>query len=163
LNKVFFLSILATSIVAVLFIPIIPIDETYTITESYNRSLRYKCISAEVDDQRGFEECFHIWEIILQNLDAVGGTFTVTYKWRESWRPFTSAYQKWVTRNESQYLEPGETGTFRWEFRHKSFEPVVPRSSLQYYVTAPVVADTRAVTRHKTHYRSIIGILTGWV
>ena len=151
----------SVSTLVILFAPIIPIDETFTEIETYNRSLKYKVISAKIDDHCGFEECVHVWEVILQNIDVEGGNFRVAYKYKESWRPYTNP--RWVTRTENQYLAPGETSAFRWEYRHKTYEPVVPRSSLHYEITAPTVTDTRAVTKHKTHYRSIIGILTGWV
>ena len=163
MNKVLFLSIVAVSTAVVLFIPIIPIDETYTTTENYNRTLRYKVISAEVDERLTFGECDYWWEIVLQNIDVIGGTLTVTYKWKETWRPYTCERPGdciWATRDESQYLESGETWTFRFEFNSEWLEPVV--ADQQYSISVPIVADTREVTRHRTHYRSIIDILTEW-
>lgn len=100
-----------------MFIPIIPIDETYDTIETSNRSLKYKVISAKTKDEIEFPrlETAYISEVILKNIDERGGTFTVTHEYEDTTGHWD--YREW-TKTTSQYLEPGENGTFRIEFPH---------------------------------------------
>lgn len=85
MNKKIF-ALFLVGIAVVLFIPIIPIDETYTKTETYNRSLEYKIISAKCKDEIEFPEleCSYVSEVILKNIDSHGGTFIVTHEYQDT-------------------------------------------------------------------------------
>jgi len=104
-------------VIIFLVVPIIPINEIYHVTETYNRKLRYAVVSAKCKDEIEFPglECAYVSEIILQNVDEHAGTFTVTHEYEDTTGHWD--YREW-TKTTSQYLEPGENGTFRIEFPH---------------------------------------------
>ena len=136
-------------VIAVLFIPMIPVDVAYSETEPYNRECQYEVVSATLreswDVWRG---TYHISEVTVKNIDSYGGTFKVTHY-------LYDVYGLYGVKETSEYLAPGETKTFRAEFDTQWLQDVRG----EYSVSAPTVIDQRVVTKHKTVYKSIIEIL----
>ncbi|MEM3551797.1 MAG: hypothetical protein QXV01_11995 [Candidatus Bathyarchaeia archaeon] len=136
-------------VVVVLFVPLIPVDVTYSETEPYNRECQYEVVSATLreswDIVRG---TYHISEVTIKNIDSYGGTFTVTHY-------LYDVNGLYGTKQTSEYLAPGETKAFKAEFDTQWLQDVRG----EYSVSAPTVIDQRVVTKHKTVYKSIIEIL----
>jgi hypothetical protein len=89
-----------------------------------------------------------ISEVTVKNIDAYGGTFTVTHY-------LYNVNGLYGTKTTSEYLAAGETKTFRAEFDTQWLQDVRG----EYSVSAPTVIDQKVVTKHKTVYKSIIEIL----
>lgn len=63
-----------------LFIPIIPVDVTYSETEPYSRLAEYEVVSAFLREGWDFTRgTYHTSEVTIKNIDSYGGTFTVTH------------------------------------------------------------------------------------
>jgi hypothetical protein len=141
--------IVVVAIIIVLFIPMIPVDVAYSETEPYNRLAEYEVVSATLreswDIPRGV---YHISEVTVKNIDAYGGTFTVTHY-------LYDVNGLFGVETTSEYLSAGETKTFRAEFDTSLGQDVRG----EYSVSAPTVIDQKVVTKHKTVYKSIIEIL----
>jgi len=144
IGTVFFIAI-----IAVLLIPMIPVDIAYSETEPYNRECRYEVVSATLteswDITRG---TYHISDVTVKNIDSYGGTFKVTHY-------LYDVNGLYGVQETSEYLAPGETKTFRAEFDTQWGQDVRG----EYSVSAPTVIDQRVVTKHKTVHKSIIEIL----
>lgn len=137
-------------IVVILFIPIMPVDVTYSETEPYNRLAKYEVVSATLTSEfelfgRGV---YHRTTIILKNVDSLGGTFTV----KHSLYDINGLFGKDTT---SGYIEAGSIQNFVAEFDTSLGQDV----RAEYFVTAPIVIDQRVITKHKTVYKSIIELL----
>lgn len=136
-------------IVAVLLIPMIPVEVAYSETEPYNRLAEYQVVSATLteswDVPRGV---YHVSEITVKNIDANGGTFTVTHY-------LYDVNGLFGVETTAEYLSAGETKTFRAEFDTSLGQDVRG----EYTVSPPTIIDQRVVTKHKTVYKSIIEIL----
>jgi hypothetical protein len=141
--------VVLVAVIAVLFIPMIPVDVAYSETEPYNRECQYEVVSATLreswDITRG---TYHISEVIVKNIDSYGGTFKVTHYLYD----VNGLYD---IKETSEYLAAGETKTFRAEFDTQWLQDVRG----EYSVLPPTVIDQRVVTKRKTVYKSIIEIL----
>jgi len=148
-KKIF--GITLAGIIVFLLIPI-PINETYEASETYNRRVKFKVISKKADDEiYGFPElkCKYVSEVILKNIDEYGGMFTVTHY-------YVTHYEN-VVKSQSQYLEPGQNGTFRISFTHSWMQIV--QGYIKSIRSDTWVQDSRLVTKHRTHLKPIIVIL----
>lgn len=142
--------IVVAVIVVVLFIPIIPVDATYSETEPYNRLAEYEIVSATLTDEfellgRGV---YHRSTVVVKNIDSYGGTFTVKHYLYDVDGLFG-------TETTSGYIGAGNTETFIAEFDTSLGQDV----RAEYSVSEPTVIDQRVVTKHKTVHKSIIELL----
>ena len=142
--------IVVAVVVIVLFIPMIPVEVAYSETEPYNRLAEYQVVSSTLKEEfelfgRGV---YHASEIVVKNIDAYGGTFTVTHY-------LYDVNGLFGVETTSEYLSAGETKTFRAEFDTSLGQDVRG----EYTVSAPTVIDQQVVTKHKTVHKSIIEIL----
>jgi hypothetical protein len=142
--------IVVAVVIVVLFIPMIPVDVTYSETEPFNRLAKYEVVSATLKEELELfgRWTYHASEIVVKNIDAYGGTFTVTHYLYD----VNGLYD---TKTTSEYLAAGQTKTFRAEFDTQWLQDVRG----EYSVSAPTIIDERVVTKHKTVYKSIIEIL----
>ena len=137
-------------ILAILFVPMIPVSVAYNETEPYDRLAKYEVVSATLKEEyellgRGV---YHASIIVVKNIDAYGGTFKVEHYLYD----INGLYG---TKTTSEYLSAGQTKTFRAEFDTQWLQDVRG----EYVVTEPTVTDERVVTKHKTVYKSIIELL----
>jgi hypothetical protein len=136
-------------VVAILFIPMIPIEEPYNETEPYNRLATYEVVSATLSEKWNIiKGTYHISEIVVKNTDSYGGTFTVTHY-------LYDVNGLYGIETTSAFVGSGETYTFTAEFDTQWLQDVRG----EYSVSAPTVIDTRVVTKYKTVYKSIIELL----
>jgi len=136
--------VVAMIIITILFTPMIPVKEAYSQTEDYEREAKYEVVSVTFKE----EGAYHTSTVVVKNIDAYGGTFTVTHY-------LYDANELQGTRTTGEYLAAGQNKTFRAEFDTKGLQNV--RGG--YSVSAPTVIDKRVVTKHKTVYKSIIELL----
>jgi hypothetical protein len=137
-------------IVAILFIPMIPVGETYNETEPFNRLATYQVNSATFTQElellgRGV---YHRSTVTITNTDSYGGTFTVTH----------SCYDVnglFGTKTTDGYISAGGTQSFTAEFDTALLQDV----RAEYSVSAPTVIDQRVVTKTRTVYKSPIDLL----
>ena len=142
--------IVVAVILVVLFIPILPIEESYNETESYNRLAKYEVVSATLTEElelfgRGV---YHRSTIVVKNIDSYGGTFTVRHYLYDVDGLFGS-------ETTSGYIGAGNTENFIAEFDTSLGQDV----RAEYSVSEPTVIDQRVVTKHRTVYKSIIELL----
>jgi len=142
-------AVLIIGVVALLFIPFIPVRETYRELEPYDRPATYEVQSATLtqgwDLSRGV---YHVFKVVLKNTDKYGGTFTVELK-------LFDVNGLYGHETRSGYAAPGGTLTLAAEFDTKIGQDVRG----EYTVTAPTVTDQQLVTKERTVYRSIVEIL----
>jgi uncharacterized protein YpmB len=132
--------IIAAIIIAILFVPMIPIKAAYSETEEYEREARYEVALATLKANASI--------VIVKNIDAYGGTFTVTHYLYD-----VSGLHE--TKTTVEYLAAGQNKTFRAEFDTQGLQDV----HSGYSVSAPTVIDKRVVTKNRTVYKSIIELL----
>jgi len=137
-------------VLVVLFIPMIPTEEAYSETEEYERKAKYEVVSANLKEELELlgRWVYHASIIVVKNIDAYGGTFTVRHKLYD----INGLYG---TKSTSEYLTAGVTKTFRAEFDTRWLQDVRG----EYTVSAPTVIDERLVTKHRTTYKSVIQLL----
>ena len=147
----------------ILFAPIIPIDETFTEIETYNRPLRYGVISSKDREIWNTREGYgflpiggitHTSVVVIENRDEHGGTFKVSHCWEDEF----GAYSKKEFSSE-QYLALGEVGNFNASFI-EAWKSGCNYEFSGYKISAPSIQDERMVTKHKTHHKSIIEIIS---
>jgi hypothetical protein len=147
-HKKLIIGVVAIAVVIVLFVPMIPVDVAYTEAEPYNRLAKYEASSTLRESWDIIRGTYHISEVTIKNIDAYGGTFTVTHRLYD----VNGLYD---TKTTSEYLAAGQTKTFRAEFDTRWLQNVRG----EYAVSAPTVIDQQVATKHKTVYKSIIEIL----
>jgi len=150
MKKVVTLVVIIVVVLAVLFVPMIPVGETYNETEPYVREARYQVFSAILTEhwEPLGREVYHASEVTVKNIDSNGGTFTVTH----------SLYDVdglYGSKTTSDYIAPGDTKVLRAEFDTQAFQDV----RAEYSVSAPTVTDERVVTKTRTIRKSIFEIL----
>jgi len=133
--------IVVAVIVTLLFIPMIPVKEAYSMTEEYEREAKYEVVSATLKEEN---ESI----VVVKNIDAYGGTFTVTHY-------LYDVNGLYGTKTTGEYFSAGQNKTFRAEFDTQGLQDV--RSG--YSISAPTVIDKRIVTKYKTIFKSIIELL----
>jgi len=142
--------IVVAVILVVLFIPILPTEESYNETESYNRLAKYEVVSATLTEEfelfgRGI---YHRTTLVVRNIDSYGGTFTVKHR-------LYDVDGLYGTETTSGYVGAGNTESFIAEFDTSLGQDV----RAEYSVSEPTVIDQRVVTKHRTVYKSIIELL----
>lgn len=150
-HKNLIIGVIAVAVVVIiLFIPMIPVEVSYTEIEPYTRLAKYEVVSATLKEELEplGRWIYHASIIEVKNIDSYGGTFKVTHYLYD----VNGLYDLETT---SEYLSAGETKTFRAEFDTQWLQDVRG----EYTVSAPTVTDQRVVTKHKTVYKSIIEIL----
>ena len=133
--------IVAVIVMAVLFIPMIPVKEDYNQTEEYEREAMYEVVSVTLEEQNETV-------VVVKNIDAYGGTYIVTHY-------LYDGNELHETKFTGEYLAAGQNKTFRAEFDTKGLQDV--RSG--YSVSAPTVIDRRVIIRWRIIHRSIIELL----
>ncbi len=137
-------------VVAILFIPMIPVEESYSETEPYNRLAMYEVTSANLNENF---EWFGKWvyqrsTIVVKNTDSFGGTFTVKHY-------IYDVNGLLATKTSDEYIGAGNTVTSTADFDTQWLQDVRG----EYSITAPTIIDQRVVTKQRTVYRSPIDIL----
>ena len=136
-------------IIVLLFIPMIPITESYKVTEPYERLAKYTVVSAVLKEKWDFQRgVYHSSEVTVKNIDKFGGTFTVTHK-------LYDIHGLFGTKVTKSYIPAGGTYTFIAEFDTELGQDVRG----EYSVFPPKVIDQQVVTKHRTVYKSIIELL----
>lgn len=148
-KKLIAVVIVAVAVIVVLFIPMIPVEITYSETESYERDATYVVDDWDLEEKIGFFDVYVQSDVTLRNTDKYGGTFVVVHKLYDVYGLFDSV-------EDSFYLGAGNSHTSTATFDTSWGQDTVGN----YHVTPPTVIDTRLVEKTKTVYRSIIEILT---
>jgi hypothetical protein len=141
--------ILVAVVLAILFIPMIPVDTTYNSTEPYDRLATYQVGSATTT--AGFDLTRGVYQTVavdITNTDSYGGTFTVELS-------LYTIDGLFGTQSPSAYIGPGQSHTFSAQFDTSIGQNVRG----EYSVTAPTVIDNQVVLRHRTDYKSIIELV----
>jgi len=133
--------VVAVIVMAVLFIPMIPVKEDYSQTEEYERETMYEVVSVALEEQNETV-------VVVKNIDAYGGTYIVSHY-------LYDADGLHETKTTGEYLAAGQNKTFRAKFDTKGLQDV--RGG--YSVSAPRVIDRRVVIKHGIIHRSIIELL----
>jgi hypothetical protein len=150
-NKNLIIGIIVVAIIIIiLFVPMIPVDVTYSETEPYNRLATYEVISATLKENFEWfgKWVYHRSTVVVKNTDSHGGTFTIKHY-------IYDVNGLLATKTSDEYIDAGNTVTSNADFDTQWLQDVRG----EYSVTAPTVIDQRVVTKHKTIYRSIIEIL----
>ena len=137
-------------VLAVLFIPMIPIAESYNETEPFNREATYTVTSSSLSEQfellgRGV---YHRSTVVVKNTDSYGGTFKVTHL-------VYDVNGLLASRDTEGYIGAGLTSTFSTEYDTQWLQDVRG----EYSVTAPTIIDQRVVKKTRTIYKSPIQML----
>ena len=141
--------VIVAVVIVVLFVPMIPVEESYNETEPYNRLATYDVVSATLTEGWNLViGTYHTSEIAIRNTDAYGGTFTVTHRLYD----INGLYDIETT---SAFIGNGEQYTFTAQFDTQWLQDVRG----EYSVYAPTVIDNQVVTKHRTVYKSIIELL----
>lgn len=137
-------------ILTVLFIPMIPIEETYSETEPYNRLATYEVTSASLKENFEWfgKWVYHRSTVVVKNTNSYGGTFTVKHY-------IYDVNGLLATKTSDEYIGAGNTVTCTADFDTQWLQDVRG----EYSVTAPTVIDQRVVTKHRTVYKSPIQLL----
>jgi hypothetical protein len=159
-------------IIVILFIPMIPVEatysdtepyeetETYTEPESYEREATYVVDDRNLEEKLGFLDFYVQSDVTVRNTDKYGGTFVVVHN-------LYDVHGLFGTVEDSFYLGAGESYTSTTTFDTSWGQDTVG----SYDVTPPTVIDTRllektrvvqktrVVEKTKTVYKSIIEIL----
>ena len=162
-------AIVVVAIVIVIFIPMIPVEvtysetvpveETYTAEEPYEREATYVVDDWKLQEKIGFFDVYVQSDVTLRNTDQYGGTFVVVHNLYDVYGLFGSV-------EDSFYLGAGDSYTST-----ATFDTSWGQDTLgSYDVDSPTVIDTRlvektrtvykSVEKTKTVYKSIIGLLT---
>jgi hypothetical protein len=145
------ISVIAIAVVIiVMFIPMIPIEETYNETEPFNRLAIYEVDTATFTQElellgRGV---YHRSTVIVRNTDSYGGTFSVTHRCYD-------VNGLYGTKTTDGYIAAGGTQSFIAEFDTAFLQDV----RAEYSVIAPTVIDEKIVTKTRTVYKSPIQML----
>jgi len=142
--RVFIVGIIVVAIViTILFVPMIPAKEAYNKTEEYEREAKYEVVSVD-----SFSSSKNESTVVIKNIDAYGGTFTVTHY-------LYDGDELYRTKTTGEYLSAGQNKTFRAEFDTQGLQDV--RGG--YSASAPTVIDRRVVTEYRIVYKSLIELL----
>jgi hypothetical protein len=134
--------IVVAVIITILFVPMIPVKEAYSMTEEYEREAKYEVVSVIF---KGENESV----VVVKNIDVYGGTFVVTHYLYD----VNGLYE---TKSAGEYLSAGQNKTFRAEFDTQGLQDV----DSGYSVSASTVVDKRVVTKSRTVYKSLIELLS---
>ena len=170
MRKVLIMCMVVAVVLAVLFIPMVPVQETYTETEPYERVItevvpyereaEYEVVSTTLKEEMELfgRGVYHVLEVVVRNIDSKGGTFTVTL----SLYDVDGLYGQ---KSTSHHIAPGATEACRAEFDTSLGQDV--RGG--YSISAPTiiderlvdkkVIDERLVTKERTVYKSIFELL----
>ena len=135
-------------IVIILFIPMIPIQEAYSVTEPYEREATYVVVERNLQEKLGFFDVYVQSDVTVRNTDKSGGTFKVIHKLYDINGIFG-------TVTDSFYLGAGASQTSTATFDTKWGQD----TKGTYSVTPPTVVDEQLVTKHRTIYKSIAELL----
>jgi len=142
-------AVAVVAVLAILFVPMVPVEVSYSEEEPYERPARYEVLSATIkeswDLRRGV---YHIFEVVVKNVDKHGGTFSVTFY-------LYDVHGLFGKETVTNYIGPGVTMKFSAEFDTELGQDVKG----EYTVSPPTVIDVRIVTRRRTVYRSIFELL----
>ena len=137
-------------VIVIMFIPMIPVEETYSETEPYNRLATYQVTSATLNENFEWfgKWVYHRSTVVVKNTDSYGGTFTIKHY-------IYDVNGLLATRTLDEYIGAGNTVTSNADFDTQWLQDVRG----EYSVTAPTVIDERIVTKTRTVYKSPIQIL----
>lgn len=147
-RKIIIAIVVVAVILAVLLIPMVPIQEAYSVTEPYERKATYIVDDANLQEKIGFLNVYVQSDITVRNTDEYGGTFKVIHKLYDIDGLFG-------TVTDSFYLGEGQSHTSTATFDTKWGQDTKGK----YSVTAPTVIDEKMVTEHRTVYKSIIELI----
>jgi len=141
--------IVVAVILAVLLIPMIPTSEAYNVTEPYERKATYVVDDWDLTEKWSFSIGFYVQsDVTVRNTDKYGGTFKVVHK-------LDDIHGLFGTVTDSFQLGAGASYTSTATFDTRMGQDTLGT----YSVTSPTVTDERVITKHKTVYKSIIGLL----
>jgi hypothetical protein len=142
-------AVIIFAIIIILVVPFIPVRESYSEMEPYERAATYEVVSATLtqgfDLKRGI---YHTLTVVVKNTDTKGGTFTVILRLYDVNGLFGE-------KTVSNYIAPGSSATFKAEFDTQLGQDVRG----DYELSPPIVIDQRLVTKQRTVYKSIFEIL----
>lgn len=180
-KKLLILVIVSLTVVIVLFIPIIPTNETYNEIEPYERDAKYEVIK-DIYHRDIEPNPFPLLEltqlpfagynstVLLKNIDEFDATFSVTHKiyYNPDSRPDLNPDEKvlYLEGVVGEYILSGQTKALIFSFNwiDEGQEPYEDPScyewyQLEYTVTSSTVIDQQVITKQRIIYRSIIEIL----
>lgn len=136
------------AIVSVLFVPLVPVEATFNVSEPYSRLATYEVTAASLtghwDLTRG---TYHTSEVAVRNTDVKGGTFVVTHYVYDTNGLFG-------TKTTNGYVGSGSTVTFAADFDTQ----FLASYRAEYSVIAPSISGENMVSRKGTAYKSIIDL-----
>jgi len=151
------IAIIVIAVVVVLFLPIIPVETSYEVEEKREVRVNYKY------DHYYREILAKIlppdWELeyvcTIENVDAVGGTFTVKVTFFD--RGIAAC-----TASDIKYIGPGQKTTFYLRSSGLAYSTDWgTRYTVESNITPPTKIETHIVTKYKTKYVSLFQLLTG--
>lgn len=145
--------IVVAVILIILFIPIIPIEEAYSVTEPYERVATYVVDDWDLVEKWSLNIGFYVQsDVAVRNTDEYGGTFKVVHK-------LNDIHGLFGTVTDSFQLDAGASYTSTATFDTRMGQDTLGT----YSVTAPTIIDEQLVTKYRTVYKSIIELLIyGW-
>lgn len=141
--------IVVAVIVVILFIPMIPIEEAYSVTEPYERECTYVVDDWDLVEKWSLSIGFYVQsDVTVRNTDKYGGTFQVVHR-------LNDIHGLFGTVTDSFQLGAGASYTSTATFDTRMGQDTLGT----YSVTAPTVIDEHLVTKYRTVYKSIIELL----
>ena len=136
-------------ILAILFIPMIPISEAYNVTEPYERECTYVVDDRDLVEKWSLDIGFYVQsDVTIRNTDKDGGTFRIIHKLED-------IYGLVGTVTDSFYLNAGASHTST-----ATFDTSMGQDTLgTFFATAPTIIDEQTVQKHRTVYKSIFELL----
>jgi len=143
--------VIVVVVVILLAVPYIPIAESYTVQETYDRSCAYVVTSAnQADGIDWFGKWAYHWiRVNLENTDTKGGIFEVRF--------YASSTELTGQKTVKHYMGPGAKTEFYADWDTTLFQGM----NVQYAVTPPTVQDQATVTKTRIVFKSIIQIWAG--
>ena len=138
------------AVIIILLLPVFQACETvpYRTTEQYEVPVNYKVVDSSCTGVGILDweiEC----EIVLENVDSQGGTFTVTLEYYDSGKLVYSP-------SDSKYIGPGQQARFVFKSQGLSYSTDWRnRYSMKYEVDPPTKIENRVVTKYKKECRTV--------
>jgi hypothetical protein len=144
-------------VLLLLFLPIIPISESYSVTEQFEREALYYTKYEELTREWGLFYTYHEYSIDVYNNDTfIQGTFTVKFDIYDERGFFAS---KSVSKNLTAF-STDLTGLFSHGRFVTDFDTSLSQKNVtgKYSVIAPRGIAERTISKTRIIYRSVISL-----
>jgi hypothetical protein len=145
-------------VLLLLFLPIIPISESYSVTEQFEREALYYTKNEELTREYGLFYTYHRYSIYVYNNDTfIQGTFTVKFYIYDERGLFAS---KSVSKNLTTFGTDVPHLLFSWGTFVADFDTSLNQKNVtgKYSVIAPRGIAERTISKTRIIYRSVISL-----